>query len=204
MHPRGHDSSPFELASLALIALCLSSGHCPWSCCSQFPFNPGSKFYLLWSQVTRSVTFVNIFLSLHFSAEFCIILALSFDMKNGASDASWIGTITSILFTNAKTVTNYTYVLLLRVSVSVALLNSFKSMYLRPRFNGSRQIFQRTKLARIDLSGFRDTRNHASFWSAKRAKFCSRISTVQSKQVAQVKFIRSKIFPDQGKLGLPI
>ena len=76
-------------------------------------------------------------------------------MKNEASDASWIGTITSILFTNAKTVTNYTYVLLLiRVSVSVALLNSFKSMYLRPRFNGSRQIFQRTKLARINLSGF--------------------------------------------------
>lgn len=84
-------------------------------------------------------------------------------MKNGASDASRIGTITSILFTNAKTVTNYTYVLLLRVSVSVALLNSFKSMHLRPRFNGSRQIFQRTKLARINLSGFRDTRNHASF-----------------------------------------
>ena len=55
-------------------------------------------------------------------------------MKNGASDASWIGTITSILFTNAKTVTNYTYVLLLRVSVSVALLNSFKSMHLRPPF----------------------------------------------------------------------
>ena len=55
--------------------------------------------------MTRSVTFVNFFLSLHFSAEFCIILALSFDMKNGASDASWIGTITS-----AKTVTNYTYV----------------------------------------------------------------------------------------------
>lgn len=157
----------------------------------------------------RSVTFVNFFLSLHFCAEFCIILALSFDgsfdMKNEASDASWIGTITSILFTNAKTVTNYTYVLLLiRVSVSVALLNSFKSMYLRPRFNGSRQIFQRTKLARINLSGFRDTQNHASFSSAKRAKFCSRISTVQSKRVAQVKFIRSKIFPDQGKLGLPI
>ena len=69
-------------------------------------------------------------------------------MKNGASDASWIGTITSTLFTKAKTVTNYTYVLLLRVSVSVALLNSFKSMYLRPRFNGSRQIFQRTKLVK--------------------------------------------------------
>lgn len=67
-------------------------------------------------------------------------------MKNGASDASRIGTITSILFTNAKTVTNYTYVLLLRVSVSVALLNSFKSMHVRPRFNGSRQIFQRTNL----------------------------------------------------------
>lgn len=74
-------------------------------------------------------------------------------MKNEASDASWIGTITSILFTNAKTLTNYTYVLLLiRVSVSVALLNSFKSMYLRPHFNGSRQIFQRTKLARIIVS----------------------------------------------------
>ena len=108
--------------------------------------------------MTRSVTFVNFFLSLNFSAEFCIILALSFDMKNEASDASWIATIT-----NVKTVTNYTYVLLLRVSISVALLNSFKSMHLRPRFNGSRQIFQRTKLARINLSGFRDTRNHASF-----------------------------------------
>ena len=107
--------------------------------------------------MTRSITFVNFFLSLHFSVEFCIILALSFDgrfdMKNEASDASWIGTVTSILLTNAKTVTNYTYVMLLRVSITVALLNSFKSMYLDPVATGPDKCFN---VQNLQGSTFRD------------------------------------------------